>query len=134
MIPILGRVPAEKRPAHAARDQMEGTTTGFIDQHSAGEWHAGEYMVLTDLSRVNLCLSMISLHIRDSSKNPPWSNECLSMIPELLETGHEDTGHEDRNRSELGHVDTRAGLPPACPVLPAKEIGACPVLQYGNQV
>jgi hypothetical protein len=45
-----------------ARDQMEGTTTGFIDQHSAGEWHAGEYMVLTDLSRVNLCLSMISFH------------------------------------------------------------------------
>ncbi len=25
-------------------------------------------------------------------------------------------------------MDTRVGLPPACPVLPAKEIGACPVL------
>jgi hypothetical protein len=43
--------------------KVEGTTTGIINQHSAGEWHAGEYMVLTDLSRVNLCLSMISFPV-----------------------------------------------------------------------
>ncbi len=59
--PVFGRVPTKKRPAYAARDQMERTTTGIIDQQSAGEGHAGEYMVLTDLSRVNLCLSTIPL-------------------------------------------------------------------------
>jgi hypothetical protein len=27
---------------------MEGTTTGIIDQQSAGEGHVGEYIVLTN--------------------------------------------------------------------------------------